>query len=161
MFALNWSLLCTNICHSVSWGSDGKHLAIGTSAAEVQIWDVAAVRQVRTLRGHLARVSTLGWSGTTLASGSRDNHVLMHDVRIRDHVTARLSSHEQEVCGLKWSPSGQQLATGGNDNLLHVWDINMLSNSTYLHRIDQVRRLAHAPKQLSTYQHNHAHFDEL
>ena len=29
--------------------------------------------------------------------------------------------HEQEVCGLKWSPSGTQLASGGNDNLLHVW----------------------------------------
>lgn len=32
-----------------------------------------------------------------------------------------LRGHEQEVCGLKWSPSGAQLASGGNDNLLHVW----------------------------------------
>ena len=29
--------------------------------------------------------------------------------------------HQQEVCGLKWSPSGNQLASGGNDNLLHIW----------------------------------------
>lgn len=32
-----------------------------------------------------------------------------------------MRGHEQEVCGLKWSPSGSQLASGGNDNLLHVW----------------------------------------
>ena len=41
--------------------------------------------------------------------------------RMREHVTAVLRGHEQEVCGLKWSPSGEQLASGGNDNLLHIW----------------------------------------
>jgi cell division cycle protein 20 (cofactor of APC complex) len=86
-----------------------------------------------------------------LASGARDNHVLLHDVRVREHVTARLVAHEQEVCGLKWSPSGQQLASGGNDNLLHIWDMAMMSNSQYLHRIDQhmaaVKALAWCPFQ--------------
>jgi cell division cycle protein 20 (cofactor of APC complex) len=32
---------------SVAWAGDGKHVAIGTSAAEVQIWDAASQRQVR------------------------------------------------------------------------------------------------------------------
>ena len=41
--------------------------------------------------------------------------------RIREHITGVLRGHEQEVCGLKWSPSGTQLASGGNDNLLHIW----------------------------------------
>jgi cell division cycle protein 20 (cofactor of APC complex) len=27
-----------------------------------------------------------------------------------------------QVCGLKWSPDGTQLATGGNDNVLNIWD---------------------------------------
>ena len=26
------------------------------------------------------------------------------------------------MCGLKWSPDGTQLASGGNDNLLCIWD---------------------------------------
>lgn len=25
------------------------------------------------------------------------------------------------MCGLAWSPNGEQLASGGNDNLLHIW----------------------------------------
>ncbi len=31
--------------------------------------------------------------------------------------------HEQEICGLKWSPDGTQLASGGNDNMLCVWEL--------------------------------------
>ena len=27
-----------------------------------------------------------------------------------------------QICGLKWSPCGQQLASGGNDNQLCIWD---------------------------------------
>lgn len=39
-----------------------------------------------------------------------------------------LLGHAQEVCGLRWSPEGtaaggaRYLASGANDNLLHVWE---------------------------------------
>jgi len=136
---------------SVSWASDGKHIAVGTAHAEVQIWDAARARQVRCMRGHSARVGALAWNGTTLATGGRDNAILMHDVRIREHLTATLAGHEQEVCGLKWSPSGQQLASGGNDNILNIWDHNSISRRTHLHRITDhcaaVKALAWCPFQ--------------
>jgi cell division cycle protein 20 (cofactor of APC complex) len=67
-------------------------------------------------------VSSLSWNQHTLSTGGRDSLILHHDVRVREHVTATLRGHEQEVCGLKWSPNGTQLASGGNDNLLMVWD---------------------------------------
>ncbi|CAN7025465.1 unnamed protein product [Brassica oleracea var. botrytis] len=35
---------------------------------------------------------------------------------------ATYKGHSQEVCGLKWSGSGQRLASGGNDSLVHIWD---------------------------------------
>jgi len=75
-------------------------------------------------------------------------------VRIREHVIGRMEDHEQEVCGLKWSPSGQQLASGGNDNLLHLWDAAATSSQgpiPYLHRLDDhqaaVKALAWCPFQ--------------
>lgn len=49
-------------------------------------------------------------------------------VRVRDS-TATFVGHSQEVCGLRWSLSGQQLASGGNDNLLHIWDAAVSTSS--------------------------------
>jgi cell division cycle protein 20 (cofactor of APC complex) len=136
---------------SVSWAADGKHIAVGTNSAEVQIWDAERSRQVRSLRGHSARVSALAWNGSTLSTAGRDNNIMNHDVRVREHLTSTLRAHEQEVCGLKWSPSGQQLASGGNDNLLHIWDVHGMANNQYLHRMDAhqaaVKALAWCPFQ--------------
>ena len=60
-------------------------------------------------------------------SGSRSGSIHQHDVRIAEHLVARLSGHSQEVCGLSWSPDGRYLASGGNDNILNVWQ-NHLSD---------------------------------
>lgn len=116
-------------------------------------WKPNSLLQLRTLKGHSARVGALAWNGPTLATGGRDSTILNHDVRVRHHVIGTMVGHEQEVCGLKWSPSGQQLASGGNDNLLHIWDSAAASShtSTYLHRLDDhqaaVKALAWCPFQ--------------
>ncbi|CAI5519894.1 unnamed protein product [Closterium sp. Naga37s-1] len=115
---------------SVAWAKDGRHLAVGLNSSELQIWDASRLRQVRRLQGHRARVGSLAWNGHTLSSGSRDSSILNHDVRVRDHVVSALRAHEQEVCGLKWSRSGQHLASGGNDNLLYIWDNAAISSSS-------------------------------
>lgn len=108
---------------SVSWIQDtGSHLAIGTASAQTQLWDVAAQKQVRSMNGHSARVSALAWKRHILSSGSRDATIVHHDVRVQNHHVATLLGHEQEVCGLSWSPDGSLLASGGNDNLLCLWD---------------------------------------
>lgn len=108
---------------SVSWiQRGGSHLAIGTARAQTQLWDVAAEKQVRSMNGHSARVSALAWNNHVLTSASRDTTIVNHDVRIQQHHIATLRHHQQEVCGLQWSPDGSMLASGANDNLLCIWD---------------------------------------
>jgi len=115
---------------SVSWVQEGgAHLAIGTSNGATQLWDVNECKQLRSMDGHTDRVGALAWNRHVLTSGSRDTLVVNHDVRIARHNTATFSTHEQEVCGLAWSPDGDTLATGGNDNLLCVWDAAASSRS--------------------------------
>jgi cell division cycle protein 20 (cofactor of APC complex) len=84
---------------SVQWASDGSHLAVGTSDARVQIWDVARMKQVRELAGHTNRVSSLSWNTSILSSGGRDSVVCNWDVRKRkdEACVATLRHHEQEV----------------------------------------------------------------
>ena len=48
----------------------------------------------------------------------------MRDLREPNQLFCRLEGHKQEVCGLKWSFDGQQLASGGNDNKLMIWNLH-------------------------------------
>lgn len=111
---------------SVAWlpGETGDgHLAIGTASGSTELWDVKTTRALRRMDGHSARISALAWNTHILSSGSRDSTVVHHDVRVRDHAVGSCTTgHTQEVCGLAWSPDGSMLATGGNDNLVCLWN---------------------------------------
>ena len=136
---------------SVAWVQDGNYIGVGTNNQEVQIWDVGGMRQIRTMKGHRGRVSSLAWNSHILSSGSRDSSIIHHDVRIAQHVTARLEgAHTQEVCGLKWSCNGQQLASGGNDNILNVWDMGQTTPRHQIcHHQAAVKALAWCPHQVT------------
>ncbi|KFY49251.1 hypothetical protein V496_10145 [Pseudogymnoascus sp. VKM F-4515 (FW-2607)] len=107
---------------SVSWIQRGSHIAIGTGKGFVQIWDAARTRRLRTMTGHTARVGALAWNDHILTSGSRDRLIYHRDVRQPDQWLRKLVGHKQEVCGLRWNCDDGQLASGGNDNKLLVWD---------------------------------------
>lgn len=134
---------------SVSWIQKGNYLAIGDDTGCVQLWDASRAKQVRNMRGHEARVSSLSWNKWICSSGSRDTNIIHHDVRQARNVVKTLNSgHSQEVCGLKWSPDGTQLASGGNDNILNIWD-GMNDSATFKRtdHIAAVKALAWCPWQ--------------
>ncbi len=117
-----------NVLTAVSWSPLGDEVAIGCADRSIKIWDVASMKCKATLAydAHEARISALAWNGrdaNLLASGSRDSNILEHDLRVWQRPLCKLRGHTQEVCGLKWSPEGTQLASGGNDNCLCVWDV--------------------------------------
>lgn len=112
---------------SVKWSDDGAYVGVGLGTGEVQIWDVEEGTKLRSMHGHDTRVGVMGWNKHTLSTGARSGLVFNHDVRIAAHKTAELVSHTSEVCGLEWRSDGQQLATGGNDNLVTIWDARSLS----------------------------------
>lgn len=112
---------------SVKWSGDGAYVGIGLGTGEVQIWDVAEGAKIRSMFGHDTRVGVMGWNKHLLSTGARSGLVFNHDVRIAEHKVAELVSHTSEVCGLEWRSDGAQLATGGNDNLVSIWDARSLS----------------------------------
>ncbi|KAJ6388746.1 hypothetical protein OIU77_027163 [Salix suchowensis] len=107
---------------SVGWAHRGTHLAVGTTNGKVQIWDASCCKRIRAMEGHRLRVGALAWSSSMLSSGSRDKSILQRDIRAQEDFVSKLSGHKSEVCGLKWSYDNRELASGGNDNRLFVWN---------------------------------------
>ncbi|XP_010907481.1 cell division cycle 20.2, cofactor of APC complex-like [Elaeis guineensis] len=136
---------------SVAWSGDGKTLAVGFASARIELWDVACSRQVRILEGHTSRVGSLSWNRNTLTSGSRDASIINHDVRSIGGSAPCIRGHIKEVCGLRWSGAGDLLASGGNDNLVYIWEPSNMGSSKYLHKFTDhcapVRALAWCPFQ--------------
>ncbi|CAK8566603.1 unnamed protein product [Lathyrus sativus] len=107
---------------SVQWTKEGSFISIGTNLGQVQIWDGTKCKKVRTMAGHQTRTGVLAWNSRILASGSRDRNILQHDMRVSSDFIGKLVGHKSEVCGLKWSCDDRELASGGNDNQLLVWN---------------------------------------
>jgi cell division cycle protein 20 (cofactor of APC complex) len=113
---------------SVKWHPDGAHLAVGTHLGDAQLWDIETNSKIRSMRGHTSRVGVMSWDQHILSSGSKDGSIWNHDVRIAQHKVFEYQGHVAEVCGLEWRPDGHFLASGGNDNLVHIWDARYIEN---------------------------------
>lgn len=128
------------------------------------VWDAQAEKEVRSLKSHKNRVGTLCWNGSILTSGSRDRHIYHHDLRSARPYVAKLVGHKQEVCGLRWSPDGQMLASGGmlflhvplfsnavptgNDNRLLLWQPHSTAPvQSYADHCAAVKAIAWSPHQ--------------
>jgi len=77
-----------------------------------------------------------------------DTTIINWDVRIPNPRVSTFSHHNGEVCGLKWSFDEQQLASGGNDNKLFVWNAHSTNPVLRLtNHTAAVKALAWSPHQ--------------
>ena len=81
---------------SVGWSPKGNHISIGNSVGDVEIWDVTKNKKLVSLYGHSARVTSIAWSSSILASGSRDKTILYRDIREDPkRIVNRITHHTQ------------------------------------------------------------------
>ena len=125
---LETNLLSKNIneieyCSS-NFMENGICIALGLDNGDIELWDIEKKIKIRNLIGHEMRVGTLAWNGYNLFSGSKDTTILGHDVRIKNNIIMKLAKgHTKEICTIKWNQDFKYLASGGNDNLVCLWDI--------------------------------------
>jgi cell division cycle protein 20 (cofactor of APC complex) len=115
---------------ALRWDADGHILAVGLEGGFVQIWDVANSTRLRTLKpssdggADHAAVNVAAWAPDgTLNAGFQSGIIREYDVRERDAVTRTLEkAHHGPVCGMEWRSDSALIASGGNDNVVKVWD---------------------------------------
>lgn len=118
---------------SISWSPDGSRIATGSMA--LRVWDAhpgwAPVAELSAPGEHSGLVA---WSpdGTRLLSGGTEgNTVQVWDaaagVRVAElsvHTRYReLTGHNPPVDSVVWSPDSSQLASGGADDTVRIWDV--------------------------------------
>jgi WD40 repeat protein len=137
---------------ALAWSPDGTKLASGGTDTVIRIWHTASWKVDALLRGHLPQVEcefdgvrrmavgtvhTLAWSsdGKQLASGGADGRVIVWAVGVgKEHVV--LSGHARArgrlpadrptgaVLAVAWSKSGREIASGGQDATVRVWQVS-------------------------------------
>ena len=125
---MNNSILNNNIVTSLSWMNNGIGIGVGLPTGVLEIWDVNKKVKIREIEAHSDRISSLAWNGYIVSTGSKDKLIKNFDVRIQDSEISKIRQHKQEVCALRYSPEGDLLASGGNDNTAYIWDIRKLNN---------------------------------
>ena len=146
--------------HSMALSPDGDILASGSEDMTIRLWDMHTGEHKKTLNGHEHRVYSVAFSpdGKTLASGGDDNTIRLWSVDTGG--TERiLTGHAGEfegvdngpssVEGVKsvaFSPDGKTLASGGGDNVIHLWDVETgKSKMTLIGHTHWVFSLAFSP----------------
>lgn len=119
---------------SVKWDSEGNHLAIGTDSGFTQLYDISTLQRTRTLKPTSSqeggggpdslKVNVMAWANDgTFNQGFFSGLIREHDVRIRESITKDFpDAHSGQVVGLEWREDSALLASGGNDNVVKVWD---------------------------------------
>lgn len=127
----------SNTVGSVIFNSNiPEELAVGKYNGEADIWDLEKQKIIRSFKSHTQRVNAISWNSelgnsNLIATGSKDYNIYLRDLRSNEDFISVLSGHSHEVCGLKFNYEGGLLASGGNDNLLCIWDIKKISSVKY------------------------------
>jgi hypothetical protein len=120
--------LMDNVFSTVKFSPSGSLLAAGEENGHTYIYDVAKETQLFQVKSHTDRVCSMSWMNeNVLSTGSRDTVIKNFDLRTKGHISS-LHKHAQEVCGLRWSPDENFLASGGNENFINIWDIRKYRN---------------------------------
>lgn len=132
----------------IAWSPNGKYLASGNVAGEVQIWDAFTGEFIRACGEHDSLVNAIAWSpdGKMIASASADKSVQIWDI-VSSKSILSLNGHTDELNDVAWSSDGCKLASASADKTVRIWNAsNGELNFTYINHSSNVNAVAWSPK---------------
>jgi hypothetical protein len=105
---------------SLAFSPDGRFLA-QVNARAVTLWDVAARKELRQLKGHVGDIAALAYApdGKTLATGSADGTGLVWDVaRLTEPATRPAADVKEEALKAAWDALAGEDAARAYDGMM-------------------------------------------
>jgi WD40 repeat protein len=108
----------------VNFRDDGRHLVSGGFDGKVRVWRVDSGAEVACLEGHKDRALRAAFlrGGRLVASVAISGQLIVHDVESKRIAWQKKAHAGRPVVGLACCPRRDELATGGGDGLVRVWD---------------------------------------
>ena len=128
---------------SMTFEPDGRRVVSGGEDGELVAWDLEGDPEDGGSRPHFKHVTQIAYSadGRTLDSVSEDGTAQMLDLKTRESRTL-YDSGETSIDALALSPDDRQVAIGGADRTVRIFDRQSNRLLSELHAADKVRALA-------------------
>ena len=151
------SLIFTTKSHyasvkAIAWSADGRYI-VSVSDWGVHICNAATGNHIFTCSPSFGgKAEDIAWSpnGHLIAIAANSTSLEHCGIVIWD-ITARkeiliYAGHSAPVIAVSWSPDGQYIASGGNDQTVQIWYAMSGNNAfTYRSHTDVVRAVAWSP----------------
>ena len=96
----------------------GQHLAVATGA-EVRVYDVALGKEIEVFRDHTGPVERVSFlDAKTLVTAGKDNAARLLTIGVVGAIDVGSAT-----AALHFNAAGTQMATGGADKTLRIWDL--------------------------------------
>jgi WD40 repeat protein len=123
------------VIQSLALSRDGKHLAGGSDAKNIVLWDLSAAipRIARIFQGHTGKITSVAFSpdGKSIVSGSEDQTIKIWPVSLSDDHQ-NFADHKGSVWTAAFSPNGEMSADAGVDRVVYLRD----AQGKVLHRLE-------------------------
>lgn len=129
--------------YDVAWSPDGRRLASGSANhaqgdnGELFVWDADNGERLHAFVGCAGVVSVLTWTadGKCIICGGSDGILRWWDSEKEACFRVR-KAHQGAIQSLKVCPHGNVLASCGDDNAIHIWDLER-GDLLHTHRRDR------------------------
>ncbi|MGA1598753.1 MAG: WD40 repeat domain-containing protein [bacterium] len=104
---------------------DGNRILTGGRDETIRVWDYNRGLESGVLRGHLTPISGLHLNPTAthLISGAEDGTLIYWDLEAKKLIKQATQAHRGAILAFAFHPDGKMLATGGEDQLIKLWQL--------------------------------------
>ena len=116
-----------NYYSSLTFNNNGQYLISCSNKGNIFMKDLEKEKYERIFKdlshGRICNICPFNLNPNLFSFGARDYIIKTIDMRSKENPVFNYIGHEKEICGMKWSADDKRLASGGDDNLLMIWDV--------------------------------------